>query len=64
MNLPKRRAQVLAYIKSRKIPPTRREIADHFGWRSPNSAQVHIAGLVRSGHIKVIPCSARGIVVI
>lgn len=48
-------ARVLEYIAQhitrRQRPPTRREVAQHFGWASDNAAETHIAELERRGHI-------------
>lgn len=58
-------ARVLAYIRQRILegmPPTRREIAEHFGWRSANAAEDHIKALCRKGAIAMtVPGASRGI---
>lgn len=57
--------RVLAYISQRigeGMPPTRSEIAKHFGWRSPNAAEEHIKALCRKGVLAMtVPGASRGI---
>jgi repressor LexA len=43
-------------------PPTRREIADHFGWSSANAAEDHLRALSRKGAITIDAGKSRGIV--
>lgn len=40
--------------------PTRKEIADHFGWASPNAAWEHVRALVRQGLLVNQSGTARG----
>ncbi len=65
MELTKRQAQVLAFLKSfagaNGYPPTRVEIAQRFGFRSPNAAQEHLAAIERKGHIHLMTGISRGI---
>jgi repressor LexA len=42
-------------------PPTRAEIANAFGFASPNAAEEHLKALARKGAIVLEPGSARGI---
>lgn len=43
-------------------PPTRPEIAAHFGWKSPyNAAAYQLQKLASKGRIQLIPNVARGI---
>lgn len=42
-------------------PPTRVEIADHFGFRSPNAAEDHLKALAKKGHIELRSGTSRGI---
>lgn len=42
-------------------PPTRMEIADELGFRSPNAAEEHLRALERKGAIEMIPGASRGI---
>lgn len=57
--------RVLAYIRqcvAQGMPPTRSEIARHFGWRSPNAAEEHIKALCRKGVLAMtVPGASRGI---
>jgi repressor LexA len=52
-----RQAEVLAFILSFQaengMPPTRVEIAAHFGWSSANAAQDHIRALTRKGALRL-----------
>jgi repressor LexA len=44
-------------------PPTRVEIADNFGFRSPNAAEDHLKALDRKGHIELRSGTSRGIMI-
>lgn len=48
-------------IETRGMPPTRAEIGQAFGFRSPNAAEEHLRALERKGVIEMIPGSSRGI---
>ena len=52
-----RQGEVLAFIVTftarEKWSPTRREISDHFGWRTINAAETHVKVLVKKGYLKV-----------
>lgn len=60
-----RQQEILQLIKDfmaeTGMPPTRAEIADKFGFRSPNAAEDHLKALHRKGAIEMIPGSSRGI---
>jgi repressor LexA len=60
-----RQAEVLALIREtileRGIPPTRAEIAQALGFRSPNAAEDHVKALARKGAIELLPGASRGI---
>lgn len=43
------------------FPPTRAEIAQHFGFRSPNAAEAHLKALAKKGALELLPGSSRGI---
>lgn len=49
------------FIAETGMPPTRAEIADKLGFRSPNAAEDHLRALQRKGAIEMIPGSSRGI---
>jgi repressor LexA len=57
--------EVLDYIKrfqrNNQCSPTKREIADHFGWASSNAAVTHCFALAEKGFIKLVPGRSRGI---
>lgn len=63
--LTKRQTEVLELIQSHLdehgSPPTRAEIADVMGFRSPNAAEDHLRALARKGVIELIPGTSRGI---
>ena len=60
-----RQAVVFKFIKKYQVrhgyPPTRREINDQFGFKSPNAAQDHLLAIENRGWIKLIPNVSRGI---
>lgn len=60
-----RQAEILALLRSfterHHRPPTRVELAKHFGFRSPNAAEEHLRALARKGVIELISGEARGI---
>lgn len=57
--------RVLLYLKKRLTyglgSPTMAEIAEEFGWKSPNSAAGHIKALERKGYVEVEAKVSRGI---
>lgn len=63
--LTKRQAQILelikVFIKDTGMPPTRAEIAQTFGFKSPNAAEEHLKALSKKGVIKMKPGASRGI---
>jgi repressor LexA len=48
-------------VQATGMPPTRKEIADELGFRSPNAAEDHLRALERKGVITLLPGSSRGI---
>lgn len=60
-----RQAEILAFIRSYQqdtgYPPTRTEIAQEMGFRSPNAAEEHLKALARKKAIEIIPGASRGI---
>lgn len=52
---------IRASLEERGYPPTRAEIAGHFGFRSPNAAQEHLKALMRKGYITMQSDVSRGI---
>ncbi len=63
--LTSRQAEVLAYIRAHLAetgyPPTRADIANALGFRSPNAAEEHLKALARKGAIEMISGASRGI---
>jgi repressor LexA len=63
--LTKRQQQIFDFILecmvSNGAPPTRVEIADNFGFRSPNAAEDHLKALHKKGHIELRSGTSRGI---
>ena len=52
---------ILQCMASNGAPPTRVEIAEHFGFRSPNAAEDHLKALHKKGHIELLSGTSRGI---
>ena len=63
--LTSRQEEILCYIKDylqdTGFPPTRSEIAQQMGFRSPNAAEEHLRALARKGAIEMMPGTSRGI---
>ena len=61
-------AKVLRYVKKsqaeKQAPPSRTEIARHFGWASANAAQDVLRALGRKGYVRLSAGVARGIYVL
>ena len=64
-NLTVKQQQILDYIKEHLhltgFPPTRSDIANQMGYKSPNAAEDHLRALARKGAIEIIPGTSRGI---
>ena len=64
-SLTARQSQILdlirGYIADEGCPPTRAEIANTLGFRSPNAAEDHLRALQRKGYIEIVAGSSRGI---
>lgn len=64
-DLTPRQHQVLECIRTaleeNGMPPTRVEIAEALGFRSPNAAEEHLRALARKGVIEMVPGVSRGI---
>ncbi len=64
-DLTPRQAEILTLIRQSLeqtgLPPTRAEIGEAFGFKSPNAADGHLRALARKGAIELIPGSSRGI---
>lgn len=60
-----RQAEILGYIKDylqeTGFPPTRSEIAQKMGFKSPNAAEEHLRALARKGAIEMLPGTSRGL---
>lgn len=60
-----RQKEVLDFIRARaesnQMPPTLREIAEHFGWSSPSAAQEHVTALRRKGMLEPRKRAARSL---
>jgi repressor LexA len=65
LKLTSRQAEILAFIKrcieDNGYPPTRAEIAQELGFKSPNAAEEHLKALARKGAIEMTPGASRGI---
>ncbi len=68
MGLTRKQAEVLRYLKDyilrRGCPPTVREVAEAFGYRSPLAAKLHIDALVKKGYLRKTPARSRGLEVV
>lgn len=64
-NLTRRQSQVLdivrRHIADTGYPPTRVDIANELGFRSPNAAEEHLRALARKGALEMIPGTSRGL---
>jgi repressor LexA len=49
------------WIETTGLPPTRAEIAERFGFSSPNAAEQHLKGLAKKGVLELVPGTSRGI---
>ncbi|MGL9735924.1 MAG: transcriptional repressor LexA [Symbiopectobacterium sp.] len=49
------------HIAQSGMPPTRAEIAQQLGFRSPNAAEEHLKALARKGVIEIVSGASRGI---
>ncbi len=49
------------WIETTGLPPTRAEIAERFGFSSPNAAEQHLKGLAKKGMLELVPGTSRGI---
>lgn len=52
---------ILDFMRAEGFPPTRAEICDALGFRSPNAAEDHLRALVKKGAIEMLPGTSRGI---
>ncbi len=63
--LTSRQAEILELLRTHLhetgFPPTRAEIAAHFGFSSPNAAEEHLRALERKGAIEILPGASRGL---
>lgn len=63
--LTKRQQQILSMIRSHiedtGMPPTRTDICEYFGFRSPTAADDHLKALERKEAIELVPGTSRGI---
>jgi repressor LexA len=54
---------ILECMSNNGAPPTRVEIASHFGFKSPNAAEDHLKALDKKGHIELRSGTSRGITI-
>lgn len=63
-----RQKEVLEFIRlraeSNQMPPTLREISEHFGWTSPSAAQEHVTALRKKGLLEPRKRAARSLRVV
>jgi repressor LexA len=64
-DLTPRQSQILRLIQQAVLetgmPPTRKEIAAEFGFKSANAAEEHLRALAKKGVISLVPGASRGI---
>ena len=65
-NLTKRQEEILNLIKTHILdygfPPTRADIANALGFKSPNAAEQHLRAIEKKGFITILSGASRGIV--
>jgi len=65
-NLTKRQEEILNLIKTHILdygfPPTRADIANTLGFKSPNAAEQHLRAIEKKGYITILSGASRGIV--
>ncbi|MBI2993372.1 MAG: transcriptional repressor LexA [Gammaproteobacteria bacterium] len=65
MRLTARQEEILAFLrgflKEHGMPPTRAEICQALGFRSPNAAESHLRALERKGALQMLAGASRGI---
>ena len=63
LKLTSRQEEILEFIKDYQsetgYPPTRSEIAQKMGFKSPNAAEEHLRALARKGAIEMLPGTSR-----
>ena len=52
---------IVDFMDTEGFPPTRAEICEALGFRSPNAAEDHLRALVKKGAIEMLPGTSRGI---
>jgi repressor LexA len=52
---------IRTHLQDTGFPPTRAEIAAHFGFSSANAAEEHLRALERKGAIEILPGASRGL---
>ena len=64
-NMTDRQTEILEFIYQHAtehgLPPTRAEIAKHFGFRSPNAAEMHVQALARKNMLEITPNASRAL---
>jgi repressor LexA len=67
-SLTKTQTKVLAFVEQfsaqNGLPPTIKEVASHFGWSSPSTAQQHLVALQNKGRLYRTPKSPRSLRII
>jgi repressor LexA len=66
--LTERQQQILdligAWVQELGFPPTRVEICEVMGFRSPNAAEDHLRAIAKKGHIELTAGKSRGITIL
>lgn len=49
------------FIEKNHFPPTRADVKNHFGFRSPNAAEAHLRALEKKAMLRIEPGLSRGV---
>lgn len=52
---------IVRQVEEKHLPPTHRDIAAHFRWKSNAAANCHLLALEKKGFIRTLPRISRGI---
>ena len=67
-DLTARQREILQFIvdfkRQNEMPPTRSEIARHFGFKVDNAAHEFVRALRKKGYLEIMPNTARGLRVV
>lgn len=55
---------IVEHVETKGCPPTRAEISEAIGCKSPNSADLHLRAMAKKGAVELHPGISRGIKII